>query len=111
MAGGNLENGGPKTLINRGLKNPKRYKHASQVRDGLNTVRDFEVLISLGSEIAQTLKTRQGHFSEASFWGTLEPFWPFLAFRRTYILGLFKQLQTEGSWVSSPVEGPGYLHQ
>jgi len=68
MAGGNLENGGPKTLINRGLKNPKRYKHASQVRDGLNTVRDFEVLISLGSEIAQTLKTRQGHFSEASFW-------------------------------------------
>jgi hypothetical protein len=29
MAGGNLENGGPKTLINRGLKNPKRYQRAS----------------------------------------------------------------------------------
>jgi hypothetical protein len=34
--------------INSGLKNPKHGKHASQVRDGLNTVRDFEVLISLG---------------------------------------------------------------
>jgi len=74
----NLGSQSSETLINRGLKNPNYGKHASQVRDGLNTVRDFEVLISLGSEIAQTLKTRQGHFSGASFWVTLEPFWPLL---------------------------------
>jgi hypothetical protein len=48
-------------------KNPKHGKRASQVRDGLNTVFDFEVLISLGPEIAQTLKTRKCHFSEAPF--------------------------------------------
>jgi len=29
--------------INRGLKNPKRYKRASWVGDGLNTVREVEV--------------------------------------------------------------------
>jgi hypothetical protein len=75
MAGGILENGDLRTLINRGLKNPKRYKRASQVRDELNTVFDFEVLISLGPEITGTLKTREGHFSGTPFWVTLDPFW------------------------------------
>jgi hypothetical protein len=61
-------NGGPKTLINRGLKNPTYGKHASQVGDGLNTVFDFEVLISLGARDHRTLKTPKCHFSEAPFW-------------------------------------------
>jgi hypothetical protein len=42
--------------INSGLKNPNYGKHASQVRDGLNTVRDFEVLISLGFKIRKPKK-------------------------------------------------------
>jgi hypothetical protein len=48
--------GDRKTLINRGLKNPNRYKHASQVRDGLNTVRDFEVAHT------KDLKRPKSHF-------------------------------------------------
>jgi hypothetical protein len=44
----------PETLINRGLKNPKHGKHASQVGDGYLTVRGSEVLISLGFKIRQS---------------------------------------------------------
>jgi hypothetical protein len=58
---------GPKSPYIWAIKNLKHGKRASQVRDGLNTVFDFEVLISLGPEIAQTLKTRKCHFSEAPF--------------------------------------------
>jgi hypothetical protein len=42
------ENRHPKKHGIHAFKNPKRDKHASWVGDGLNTVRDFEVLISLG---------------------------------------------------------------
>jgi hypothetical protein len=84
--------------INKGLKNPKRYKRASWVGDGLNTVRDFEVLISLGARGYGTLKTHEGHFRVPLFGEFQAVFDPFLALRPMYILGLFKQLQTRGPW-------------
>jgi hypothetical protein len=66
---GNPRKSRPKKHGIQAIKNPKHGKRASQVRDGLNTVFDFEVLISLGPEITGTLKTREGPFSGASFWG------------------------------------------
>jgi hypothetical protein len=62
-----FENGDRKTLINRGLQNPKHGKRASQVRDGYLTVRDSEVLISLGFKITEM------HFLKAQKKGKIHP--------------------------------------
>jgi hypothetical protein len=64
----------PKTLDIWAIKNPKRYQRASWVGDGLNTVFDFEVLISLGPKITETLETRKPPFFGHSFLGNFRAF-------------------------------------
>jgi hypothetical protein len=82
-APGNHSKAGPKSPYIWAIKNLKHGKRASQVRDGLNTVRDFEVLISLGPEIAQALKIRKYHFSKAPFWRIFKPFLTLFALQGT----------------------------
>jgi hypothetical protein len=50
---GNHENRHSKTPINKGLKNPKHDKRASQVRDGWLTVLNSQVPFLLGFKIGQ----------------------------------------------------------